>query len=140
MGKGREEVNRAAATDVLAAAYGQKFIRGRCDCFTLAADVVEALTGRPAPFRTYVGSYKSLAGAVDLLIKKGFGDLGAGFASIYQEIAPGSALLGDIGIPSGGAARTTIYIFDGQSWVSRRIPEGIGRVRLSQVHRAFRVA
>lgn len=133
-------MNRAAAIDVITAAAGSPFRRGVDDCFALAAAVVEAMTGRRPPWAMYVGCYRTLDQALDLLRATGFDDLGQGLAAHYREIAPGSALLGDLGVPAGEAARYTVYVFDGQTFVTRKDVGGLGRVRLADVARAFRVS
>lgn len=132
-------MNRAAAIDVITAAAATPFRRGVGDCFALAAAVVEAMTGRRPSWAIYVGCYRTLDQALELLRVNGFDDLGQGLAQHYREIAPAAALLGDLGVPAGEAARFTVYVFDGQSFVTRKAAGGLGRVKLGDVARAFRV-
>ncbi|HND52255.1 MAG TPA: hypothetical protein PLV92_07655 [Pirellulaceae bacterium] len=133
-------MNRVAAIDILVRAQKEPFKRGTQDCFALAAEVVEAVTGRRPPWANMVGCYRTIPQAFALLAAHGFADLGEGLACHYSEIAPGAALLGDLGVPPGELAREMILIFDGQDWVSRSINGGLYRASPAAVARAFRVA
>lgn len=133
-------MNRVAAIDILVKAQTEPFKRGTRDCFALAADVVFAMTGRPAPWAQFVGCYRTIEQAFALLAAQGFADLGQGLAAHYDEIAPGSALLGDLGVPGGELAREMVLVFDGQDWVSRSLSGGLYRASPAAIARAFRVA
>lgn len=132
-------MNRSAAIDILVKAQTEPFKRGTRDCFALAADVVEAMTGRPPAWGKFVGTYRTIEEAAALLKAHGFADLGEGLACHYTEIAPGAALLGDLGVPDGELAREMLLVFDGQDWVSRSISGGLYRASPAAIARAFRV-
>ncbi|MFC5423051.1 DUF6950 family protein [Bosea eneae] len=73
-----------------AAAYAP----GVTDCFMLAMDAAEALTGS----RPYAVGYKSDAGAMRTLRKRGFSSLREAIAAVYPERPAGHWQRGDIAI------------------------------------------
>ncbi|MCP4307794.1 MAG: hypothetical protein GY788_23555 [bacterium] len=72
------------------------FQYGTSDCYLLAADAVEAVTGE----RIFADSrrYKTETGAAKLIRRKGFETIADAFDSLFEEIPPAWAGRGDIGV------------------------------------------
>lgn len=70
------------------------YVPGRTDCFMLAMDAAEALTGA----RPYHVSYSTDAGALRVLRGRGFANLRAAIAAICPERPAGHWQRGDIAI------------------------------------------
>jgi hypothetical protein len=81
---------------VLERAAAKPFVWGSHDCWTFAADCIEAVTGeRPAP--AWLGRYTSHAGALRHVRKAGFADMAAAFDATIGPRGPiGLAARGDI--------------------------------------------
>lgn len=95
------EWNRAEGWAVALACVVEKhsqlpFEYGVSDCGQLAADAVEAVTGKDIlkPYR----SYKTKTGAARILRKAGCYDLGGLFAKHFKEGHIAHAMRGDIGV------------------------------------------
>lgn len=101
------------------------FAFGTSDCFTLAMDVVEAITGLD-PWAGERGRYRSGRGAARRLRVAGFGSITDLLATIGREIAPAFAGRGDLGVTTGADGSDAIVVCDGTRWVGRA--EGIGTV------------
>jgi hypothetical protein len=129
--------DRAAAVPVILAAQGLAFALGRADCFTLAMDVARAVTGRD-PYSAERGRYKTRRGALGRLRRRGYADLRQAFGAVWPEIAPGAALLGDLGVAATADGLTAI-VHDGNSWVGLSPRGGLQAVTLADVAAAFRV-
>ncbi|MDM9644461.1 hypothetical protein [Rhizobium sp. S163] len=71
-------------------------VYGTSDCYLIADDGVEAVTGE----RMYVGAlgYKTEAGAAKKLRQHGFESVRDAFAAKFEEIPPSMAQRGDIGV------------------------------------------
>jgi hypothetical protein len=69
---------------------------GVSDCYQLADDCVEAVTGE----RMHESSlgYKTEAGAAKKLIKRGFANVGEAFAARFEDVPVSLAQRGDLGI------------------------------------------
>lgn len=110
------------------------FAYGVSDCWTLAADAIEAMTGE----RPYAGvRYASKAGAARALAKRGFATVEAALAAILPDVPAAMAGRGDVGVvetPDGPAAVvcTGLY-FAGKG------EGGLDHVPREFVHRAFGV-
>lgn len=131
--------DRSRAIDVIVAAQTAEFKLGEADCFTLAMDVVRAVTGKD-PYERERGRYVTMMGAQRQMLLRGFTDLRDAFAAVFPVIAPGSALLGDIGTakdPSTGQIVGVVY--DGNGWVGRLQPKGLFRLPISDITRAYRI-
>ncbi len=72
------------------------FQYGKSDCYLLAADAIEAVTGE----RVYPDfrGYKTETGAARLIRRAGFESLAEGFDSLFEQIPPAHAGRGDVGV------------------------------------------
>lgn len=111
---------------------------GRHDCALFAAGAVEAMTGHDFAAE-YRGRYKTLIGGLRHLKKAGFSDHADLAASIFSEVAPAHAHVGDLaaiqiegGIALGVVQGSRIYVL-------RPDRSGIGTVDLLDAERAFHV-
>jgi len=68
---------------------------GKCDCYLICADAVEAVTGKD-PFKDVRGKYTTEQGAARQLKKRGFRTVEEAWASLFKEIHPAKAQRGDI--------------------------------------------
>lgn len=112
---------------VLDRAAGETFEWGRADCFTLAMDIVEAITGDD-PYRHERGAYSSPVGARLRLIANGFEDMAGLFGSLAHELPTAFAARGDLGLTPAPGGEMAAIVCDGTGWVGRS--EGAGFVRL----------
>lgn len=131
-------IDRGRAVAVILSAHEAPFAWGVSDCFTFVLDVVEAVTGS-APYADERGQYSSRFGAARRIADRGFGGLDDAFAAVWPVIAPGAALLGDVGLirPSDGP---TAVVFDGTRWIGRAQGVGVQPVPIDLVRRAYRIA
>ena len=108
---------------------------GVSDCYLIADDGVEAVTG--AQMYADVRTYTTPAGAAKLLRKRNFKNVRAAFAAKFAEIGVLSAQRGDIGVVerdgvvSGGLFTAIGFMTRGEGSVEF--------LPLSQVTAAFRV-
>lgn len=111
---------------------------GKHDCALFFADIAKAITGTD-PAKGLRGKYKTLARGLVLLKKKGFNDHVEMIASLYPEIHPSMAAVGDavvfkvddeIGYALG-------VVISDRAMVLR--PEGMGTVGVLTAIRAFRI-
>lgn len=111
---------------------------GSHDCSTgLALAAVEAITGRD--LRGTWGEYSTAAGAYKAIRKAGFDNLGDLVASIFPEIHPDMARIGDLGlVPADGEIGAGLCVFD-VSGVIVLMDSGHGRAPREAVTRAFKV-
>lgn len=123
---------------VLDAVRDAPFAFGTSDCFTLAMDVVEAITGLD-PWASERGRYRGGAGAARRLRAAGFGSIADLLATIGREIPASFAGRGDLGVTTGADGSDAIAVCDGARWVGRA--EGLGTVVLprDRVRRVWRV-
>jgi hypothetical protein len=117
---------------------GEAFAWGVSDCFTLAMDVVEALTGAD-PWASERGTYQSGAGAVRRLAANGFADLPAFLGLLGAEIAPAFGRRGDLGLTADAVGGLSIVVCDGAAWVGRAEHTGLLRIPIARVCRAWRI-
>lgn len=103
------------------------------DCFNMCADVAKAINGTD-PFADLRG-YTTLTGAMRILKRQGFEDIGDLIASRLKECAPLCAARGDLAMIDDDIA---VGIVTG-AMVEGKGPEGPVAVPLSTVKRAFRV-
>lgn len=129
---------RDALFDYVHAAAREPFAWGSHDCALFAAGAVAAMTGKDfgSPYR---GKYKTLRGGLGLLRRKGFADHAELAASLFEEIHPSKAHVGDIAaIEEDG--HVALGIVQGpRIYVLRHGAAGIGTVGLLDAKRAFRV-
>lgn len=124
---------------VLDRARDETFDWGRVDCFTLAMDVVEALTGTD-PWAHERGRYTTAAGARRRLLANGFEDLPALFATLGAEIAPAFAGRGDLGVVTADDGSDAAVVCDGTVWIGRGEGAGVIRRPRAGVRRAWRIS
>jgi len=111
---------------------------GRHDCALFAAGAVEAMTGEDfaAPYR---GRYTTLLGGLRVLRRDGFADQAALTASLFEEIAPALAGVGDIAVVPEGDVIALGVVQGPRIYVVGPDVTGIGTVDLLRASRAFRV-
>lgn len=117
---------------------GESFSLGRSDCFTLAMDVVEALTGSD-PWSSERGRYRTMPGAARRLRAAGFASMEAFVASLGPAVHPASAGRGDIGIAAASDGSAAVVVFDGAHWLGRSETVGFCRLSRASVTRAHRI-
>jgi hypothetical protein len=123
---------------IIEAARSASFLWGEDDCFTFAGDVVQAITGAD-PFAEWRGKYNDPVTAYRCVRAAGFDSLDDAFASLWPRIAPGFAQLGDIGLAKSDDGMACL-VYDGNGWIGRSPSYGTVRVRMADVHRAYKVA
>jgi hypothetical protein len=123
---------------VLDRVAGEPFEWGRSDCFTLAMDVVEALTGTD-PWAAERGAYTSPVGARRRLEKNGFASLDAFAASLGREVAPAFAGRGDLAVATTDDGAGGLVVSDGLAWVGRDHFAGLVRLPRAAVARAIKI-
>lgn len=128
---------RTALADYLQRVSSRPFVPGEHDCALFAAGGVEAMTSEDFG-AGYRGRYKTLAGGYRLLKKRGFESHADLAASIFEEIHPSHAMVGDIAAVNGDGG-IALGIVQGEG-VYVLSPEGrIDTVPLLNAIRAFRV-
>lgn len=128
---------RTELTEYVQAASARSFKWGQHDCALFAAGGVQAMTGEDfgASFR---GRYQTLRGGLRLLKKAGFDNHAELAASLFEEVHPSHAMVGDIAaVEEGGAI--ALGIVQGELIYVLRPDEGIATVPLLRAARAFRV-
>lgn len=107
---------------VLQKHMAEPYVAGRSDCFVLACDTVEALTGvRPYPDVRY----STDRGALRQLQRHGFTRLRESFAAILPERQVGLSQRGDLAVLLSDRGDTLAVVYDGQAIV--RVGHGIER-------------
>ena len=116
------------------------FVWGEHDCATFAAGAVMAMTGEDFA-KPYRGKYKSLRGGLGMLKRKGFANHADLAASLFEEIHPSLARVGDLAaVPADGATLIALGIVQGERiFVLRPGSVGMGTVDLLSATRAFRI-
>lgn len=114
------------------------FAWGGHDCLTgLALASVRAMTGQD--LRATCGRYKTAAGAYRAIRKAGFDNLGDLVASVFEEIHPSRAHVGDLGlVPTTGEIGAGLVVFDTSGLITLT-ETGQGRLPRSDAIRAFKV-
>lgn len=114
------------------------FVWGEHDCALFAAGAVEAMTGEDiaAPFR---GKYKTLAGGLRMLKKRGFDNHADYAASLFEEIHPSSVNVGDIAALDTGSGIALGIVQGDRIYALQDGAAGISTVPLLRAKRAFRV-
>lgn len=82
---------------------------GTADCLLTCADVVDAVTGID-PAVDIRGRYKTEAGAVRLLRKRGYADVGEALAALFPVEAVLMAQRGDLGVVEREGRLTACFI------------------------------
>lgn len=127
---------RGALTHYVIATARDPFAWGKSDCAIWAAGAIEAMTGTDIA-RGFRG-YRSWAGGVRKARAKGFEDHVAYFASLFPEIPPSMAQIGDVACVPADGDTLAIGIVQGEG-IYVPMPEGRGIVPLTSAIRAFRV-
>lgn len=128
---------RTALADYLRRVSSRPFVPGEHDCALFAAGGVEAMTGEDFG-AGYRGRYKTLAGGYRLLKKQGFDNHADLAASIFEEIHPSRAMVGDIAAIDGEGG-ISLGVVQGEA-ILALTPDGrIAAVPLLSARRAFRV-
>ena len=125
-----------AAIDELKA---KPFAWGDHDCGPgLVGNVVMAITGEDVA-KPYRGKYFDAKGALRIIKRKGFDNLGDLVASMLPEIHPSQAKIGDIGaVKMDSPFGYALGVVNGER-VFVLMEDGIGTVDLLQCERAFKV-
>lgn len=120
--------------------WREPFVYGRHDCGLFAAGAVQAMTGEDFG-ADYRGSYKTLAGALRRLKRQGFATHADLAASIFEEIHPSAAEVGDLAaVKVSDAGHYALGVVQGaRIYVLRPDQLGLGTVDLLDAERAFRV-
>ena len=128
---------RTALTDYVQTVASEPFRWGEHDCALFAAGAVRSMTGEDFAAR-YRGKYKTLRGGLGLLKKAGFADHAEMAASLFEEIHPSQAMVGDIAaVEEDGAV--ALGVVQGELIYVLRPDEGLATVPLLRAARAFRV-
>lgn len=136
--KVRSTVWRSALAEYVRKVSTKPFQWGEHDCALFAAGAVQAMTGEDFA-SGYRGKYKTLAGGLRLLKRKGFANHADYAASLFEEIHPSAAQVGDIAAIDieGGVA---LGVVQGERiYVLRPDEDGIGTVSRLSASRAFSV-
>lgn len=127
--------DRRPAARVIEAALARPFVWGETDGLRLALAVWCAVTGKPDPAAGV--TWRSALGAARCLRHRGFADLAEALDTILpRTIAPGAAVLGDIGVV-GRPRATCAVVHGGDCWRGVDPDGGLIRVPLGDVTRAW---
>lgn len=120
--------------------WREPFVYGQHDCGLFAAGAVKAMTGQDFA-EEYRGGYKTLAGALRRLKRKGFDSHADLAASLFEEIHPSAAQVGDLAaVKVSDAGHYALGVVQGaRVYVLRPDQLGLGTVDLLDAERAFRV-
>lgn len=116
---------RPRLTAYLADSARDGFRYGSNDCALFSAGAVRAMTGHD-PAAGWRGTYTTLEGGLKRLMKAGFNDHVALVSSLFQEVAPAFAQVGDIALvdaPNGPA----LGIVAGET-IACLAPQGLGHL------------
>lgn len=134
----RSETWHADLAEYIVSVGARPFAWGTHDCATFAAGAVQAMTGEDF-VKPYQGKYRSLRGGLGLLKRKGFATHADLAASLFEEIHPSLARVGDLAaVPVDDAALIALGVTQGERIFVLR-PTGIGTVDLLSATRAFRI-
>lgn len=116
----------------------QAFAWGRHDCaIGLACGAVQAITG--TDLRQGWGGYRTAAGALRALRKRGFAGLSDAVADVLPEVHPVFARVGDVGvIPGEGEIGEALCVVDASGLIVLT-EQGHGRRPREDMTKAFRV-
>lgn len=130
---------RPRLAEFMGAITRQKFRPGQHDCALFAAGAVQAMTGHDLA-AAWRGKYISLGAGRAMLQAKGFSDHLAVAASLFPEVSPAFAQVGDLAVlPSDAAGDPgALGVFQGSA-VYVLTPSGLSVVNRLNVERAFRV-
>lgn len=109
---------------------------GVSDCLMTAGDAIEAVTGEN-PFATYVGRYKTEAGAARLLRKNGAETVEAALARFFEPVGRLLAQRGDVGTIEHEGRLAAGYVTD-QGFAVKG-PAGLVFYPVTMISTAYRV-
>jgi len=121
----------------LATASRRPFAAGEHDCALFTAGAVAAMTGDD-PAAKWRGKYKTIKAGVASLRRKGHADHVDLVASLFEEVAPPFAHVGDIGVVEGALGFGALGIVQGEG-VYVLTEQGMAIVSRMRMLRAFRV-
>lgn len=136
----RKDTWRTDLHQYMLSVWRAPFEWGKHDCALFAAGAVEAMTGED-PADEYRGHYSTLLGGLRLLNKNGFANHADFAASLFKEIHPSFAQVGDLAaIKVDDDGLFALGVVQGSRiYVLRPDEAGIGTVDLLDAERAFRV-
>lgn len=116
------------------------FAWGQADCLTgLVLPVVEAVTGSTGGLYRYYGRYKTERGALGVMRRSGFDNLGDLLAAHFPEIHPSRATVGDLAaLPTDDSFGHSLGVVNGER-VFVMLEQSLGTRSLTDAVRAFRV-
>lgn len=131
---------RTLYNETIDAIRANPFVWGEHDCFTgLIIPVVEAITGDTASLRKFAGKYKTENGALRVMKRAGFENLGDYLASEFPEIHPSEARVGDlVAIPTKDGFGHALGVVNGER-VFVMLERSLGTRSLTEATRAYRV-
>lgn len=113
------------------------FRPGQHDCALFAAGAVEAMTGMD-PAASWRGTYRTIADGKAALQSAGYSDHVAAVASLFEEVPPSMAHVGDLAVVDSGADFDALGVVQG-AHVFVLVPAGLWFVDRMDAKRAFRV-
>ncbi|QPC87422.1 hypothetical protein GA830_12215 [Mesorhizobium sp. NBSH29] len=130
---------RSALADYVDDVKAQPFAWGTFDCALFAAGAVNVMTGADIG-ADHRGKYKTLAGGLKRLKAAGFANHADYAASLFEEIHPSHAQVGDIAaIKATDAGLYALGVVQGPRILFVRQEGGLGSVDLLTAERAFKV-
>ncbi len=119
-------------------AFRKPFAYGEFDCTLFAAGAVEAMTGVNL-YADFLGRYRTLRGGLRQLKKLGFGNQVDYVASLFTEVHPAMAQVGDIAVVDTDTGPGLGIVQGARIYVTQPDTLGLGLVDLLRASRAFRV-
>ncbi len=119
-------------------AFRKPFAYGEFDCTLFAAGAVEAMTGVNL-YADFLGRYRTLRGGMLQLKKLGFDNQVDYVASLFAEVHPAMAQVGDIAVIHTEIGPGLGIVQGARIYVTQPGALGLGLVDLLRASRAFRV-
>jgi len=114
----------------------QPFSWGQSDCFLMAMDAAEAITGID-PYADERGKYRSAVGAARRLKRRGFDSPEEALAAVADTVPRPAIRAGDIAVVDDNQGGEALVISIGRC-LHGKSPSGILRLPLSAAKRAYR--
>ncbi|MFY0681883.1 MAG: hypothetical protein JXR13_15040 [Thalassovita sp.] len=127
---------RTRLTTYAQSASARAFRPGEHDCALFVAGAVEALTGKDLA-ADWRGTYRTLDEGRAALLASGFQDQVSLVASVFVEVPPLAAQVGDIAVVPTSQGPALGVVQGARIWVL--MPSGLGTVPLTEAEKAFRV-
>jgi hypothetical protein len=122
---------------VMLAHANEPYALGTSDCITFATASFEAWSGREAPWREHVSTYRTQAGVKRLLKKLKAKDAGDVFAQHLQEIPPAFAGMGDLVTHHDALGLVAMGVCEGETFAARG-ETGLIHLPMARALRAFK--